>query len=64
MSPCVSPMFICCSGDLVIHLLQGGHIRKISGWYARSFLLFGSLLETVFCSIYPYDIDPSLLSLS
>ena len=23
-SPCVSPMFVCCSGDLVVHLLQGG----------------------------------------
>ena len=22
--PCVSPMFVCCSGDLVVHLLQGG----------------------------------------
>ena len=24
LSPCVSPMFVCCSGDLGIHLLQGG----------------------------------------
>ena len=23
LSPCVSPMFICCSGNLVVHLLQG-----------------------------------------
>ena len=23
LSPCVSPMFVCCSGDLVAHLLQG-----------------------------------------
>ena len=24
LSPCVSPVFICSSGDLVVHLLQGG----------------------------------------
>ena len=24
LSPCVSPMFVCCSCDLVVHLLQGG----------------------------------------
>ena len=30
MSPCVSPIFICCSGDLV-HMLQGG-----CGWISGS----------------------------
>ena len=24
LSPCVSPMFVCCSDDLGVHLLQGG----------------------------------------
>ena len=24
LSPCVSPVFICSSDDLVVHLLQGG----------------------------------------
>ena len=24
LPPCVSLMFVCCSGDLVVHLLQGG----------------------------------------
>ena len=24
LSPCVSLMFVCCFGDLVVHLLQGG----------------------------------------
>ena len=24
VSPCISPMFVCCSGDLGVHLLQGG----------------------------------------
>ena len=33
VSMCFSDVHFC-SGDLVIHLLQGGHIRKISGWYA------------------------------
>ena len=27
LSLCVSPMFVCSSGDLVVHLLQGGR-----GW--------------------------------
>ena len=30
LSPCVSPVFICSSGDLVVHLLQGGR-GEISG---------------------------------
>ena len=25
LSPCFPPMFVCCSGDLVVHLLQSGH---------------------------------------
>ena len=64
MSPCVSPIFICCSGDLA-HLLQGG-----CGWISGS--------EVVLCShpfqyvliqcrpegICPYAICPSLLSLT
>ena len=24
LSPCFSPMFVCCSGNLVVHLLQDG----------------------------------------
>ena len=103
LSPCVSSMFVCSSGDLVVHLLQGGR-----GWISRSeviscshlfqyfrwnwfrintvsstgymsrccfqndgaqdlFSFFGSLMEAVFCSVYPlspYYIGPSLLSLS
>ena len=30
LSPCVSPVFICSSGNLVVHLLQGG-LGGISG---------------------------------
>ena len=37
LSPCVSSMFVCSSGDLVVHLLQGGR-----GWISRS--------EVVSCS--------------
>ena len=37
LSPCVSPMFVCSSRDLVVHLLQGGR-----GWISRS--------EVVSCS--------------
>ena len=102
LSPCVSPVLICSSGDLVVHLLQGGR-GGISGsevvscshpfqffsagtgsilircrpegicrdadfrMIAISFLHFGSLMEAVLCSVYPispYDIGPTLLSLS
>ena len=28
-SPCVSPVFICSSGDLVVHLLQGGEVGSL-----------------------------------
>ena len=31
LSPCVSPMFVCSSGDLVVHRLQGR-----LGWISRS----------------------------
>ena len=37
LSPCVSSMFVCSSGDLVVHLLQGWR-----GWISRS--------EVVSCS--------------
>ena len=37
LSPCVSSVFVCSSGDLVVHLLQGGR-----GWISRS--------EVVSCS--------------
>ena len=26
LSPCFSPLFVCCSDDLVVHLLQGGTV--------------------------------------
>ena len=89
LSPCVSSMFVCSSGDLVAHLLQGGRgwisisevvscshlfqyfrwnwfrINTVSsrGYMSRCcfqndgtqdlFLLFGSLMEAVFYSVYP-----------
>ena len=40
LSPCVSSMFVCSSGDLVVHLLQGGR-----GWISRS--------EVVSCCCLP-----------
>ena len=98
LSPCVSPMFICCTGDLVVYLLHGGRggisgaevvscsnpfqfsagtcsvlIRCRPGGICRDAafrmmvrnILFGSLMEAVFFSVYPpspYDIGPSFLS--
>ena len=38
LSPCVSPTFVCCPGDLVVHLLQGGR-GGISGSEVVSLLL-------------------------
>ena len=29
LSPCVFPVFICSSGDLVVHLLQGGEVGSL-----------------------------------
>ena len=64
----LSPVFICRSGDLVVHLLQGGRggisaliLSNISAGTGSVliqcrkilfFLLFGSLVEAVFCSVY------------
>ena len=93
---------LCSSGDLVVHLLQGGRggisgsevvscyhpfqyfrwnwfrINKVSSreymsdtafrmMVRKIFSRFGSLMEAVFCSVYPlspYDIGPSLFSSS
>ena len=38
LSPCVSPMFICCSGDLVVHLLLS--LSSISLRYRFQFAFF------------------------
>ena len=57
LSPCVSSMFVCSSGDLVVHLLQVGSLDLRS---SRALIFF-------FCSVYPlspYYIGPSLLYLS
>ena len=33
LSPCLSPMFVCCSGDLVVHMLIVTHIcTSIEDW--------------------------------
>ena len=38
LSPCVSSMFVGSSGDLVVHLLQGGR-----GWISRCALIFSNI---------------------
>ena len=42
LSLCVSPMFVCCSGDLVIHLCQGGR-GGISGCLVLAYFPIFSL---------------------
>ena len=40
LTPCLSPMFICCSGDLVLHLLQGGRGGISGSEVVSSFPIF------------------------
>ena len=40
LSPCVSPVLICSSGDLVVHLLQGGQDGISSRLVLSSFPIF------------------------
>ena len=49
LSPCVSSVFVCSSGDLVVHLLQGGR-----GWISRS---EGRLVLSSF-PIFPLELVP------
>ena len=100
LSPCVSPVVICSSGDLVVHLLEGGrcgisrsevvscsHPSKISAgtgsvlircrpegiWRDAAFRMMIRKIFSPFwqfdgsrllLSLSPYNIGPSLLSLS
>ena len=43
LSPCLSPIFVCSSRDLVVHLLQGGR-----GEISRSKVISGSQLFQYF----------------
>ena len=38
-SPCFSPMFVCCSGDLVVHLLQAGEVGSLDLRSSRALIL-------------------------
>ena len=40
LSPCVSLVFICSSGDLVVHLLQGGRGGSSGSEVISSFAIF------------------------
>ena len=43
---CFPPMFFCCSGDIVVHLLHGGR-----GWISRSEFISCSHPFQYFCSV-------------
>ena len=54
-SPCISPMLVCCSGDLVVHLLQGGRggisrPEDISCFHAFQYFCWGRFCITTLSS--------------
>ena len=54
------------TGSVLIRCRPEGicHDAAVRMMVRNIFSPFGSLREAVFCSVYPYDIGPSLLSLS
>ena len=46
MTPCFSPMFVCCSGDLVVHR-SICKLMRISRWSEPRFVFVCQLLEVI-----------------
>ena len=64
---CCHPFQYFCWDRFCINTVVYVVVLPSESWYARYFLLFGSLLAVVFCSVCllsPYAIGPSLPSLS